>query len=140
MNFEFKSTFYKYLKLSNGVGRLHQSAWIFLVNASSTSVIIGLYLSNRLIPATIVSRPHGMEYLALAGLAISVKILSTLYSGFITVTTQFRSRSPALRKSLTAIAVVARETMARLAQRYVYPIADRILTAQSKNNNNYHQQ
>ena len=137
MNFEFKSTFNKYFKSSYGVSRLHRSTWIFLVNASSTTVVISLYLSNRLIPATIVSRPHGMEYLALACFAITVKIISTIYSGFLTLTTQFDTRSPAVAKSLTSTIAAIRERTALLLQRYVYPSVGRIFPRLSRNHNTF---
>ena len=73
MNFEIKSTFIKYKEhIEARPVRYYLGALGF--NLLSSTVIVGLYLSNHLLPAAIISKPHGLDYFILASFAIAVKI------------------------------------------------------------------
>ena len=81
MNFGIKSTFNE--RTGKSVGLLRHSAWVFIVNASTSSILGWLYLTNRSIPAVIVSRPGGNLFLAVVIGAVIVKVLGSLYAAVI---------------------------------------------------------
>jgi hypothetical protein len=80
MNFEFKSTFKYLYRFCHRLRSIRLSWWIILVNITSATVIVVLYLTNHIIPATIGARPHGEMYLDLIELAIVVKAFATAFA------------------------------------------------------------
>lgn len=114
MNFEIKSTFemvrcvIKARPVNYYVERLS-------LNVASAGILVGLYLSNHLLPAVIISKPYGLLYFALAMGAFALKIA---VGAIHTIALLIKCYPPT--RQWAANQLLKRKTRIRLAPRYLY--------------------
>ena len=114
MNFEIKSTFIKH-KQHMEASRVRYYLGALGFNLLSSSVIVGLYLSNHLLPAAIISKPHGLDVFILASLAIAVKISGGILHAVVLLT-----KYDASFRRWAEIPLLRLRASVRSSQRYLY--------------------
>jgi hypothetical protein len=80
MHFGFKSTFQKIKSSFLALAKLNHSHWILILNGFGAAIVLYLYFSNAVLPATIGSRPDGEKLVGALETGGRISLATSMYA------------------------------------------------------------